>query len=145
MNDMPIKQCHKCYHIMPSGCRLCRYCAWPFYERKSKTAITLCLMLVLTTPLAHTKSFWDMTPVERREAAAQRERDKYTPEERARWQCSDQIARKVPGAEWVRRTAWPTIQTSPGVWSVAATFTAYSIRGVPHHQSTLCRIQLFTN
>lgn len=93
-------------------------------------------------PTPATKSIFDMTQAERKAAAQAREVAKYTPQERARWACSEaltQLAHVPDSLEWVRRSQWVTLERSGG-WEVAAKYTARNRLGTVVTERKTCRL-----
>lgn len=69
---------------------------------------------------------------------------KYSPQERARWACSDAIEARayVPGSiKWTRRSQWLAQEVSPGVWEVHAHFMAQNRMGVDIVNTAACRVR----
>ena len=92
---------------------------------------------------AEEKSIWKMTQAERKAAYEARQAASATPQERARWACSDRIkaAAHVPDSvEWVRRSQWPTLEVAGGKYRVVATYTARNRLGVTVRESKVCTL-----
>lgn len=71
--------------------------------------------------------------------------ERFSDPERARWACSHALEARayVPGSiKWIRRSQWPTLEVSPGVWSVVANYTADNRMGGNARQSSTCGLVL---
>lgn len=69
--------------------------------------------------------------------------ERFTSRERAHWACSDAIERAgARNPTWVRRSAWATVETSPGKWSVLADYSVTNVFGVTLNKSAMCRLAL---
>lgn len=93
-------------------------------------------------------SIFTMTQGERKAAHLARMAavaDVPSPENRARWACAARLkdAAYVPGSvEWTRRSQWPVVQSRPGVYEVAADFTASNRVGVELAVAKRCRVHV---
>lgn len=69
--------------------------------------------------------------------------ERFTSRERAHWACSDAIERAgARNPTWVRRSAWATVETTPGNWSVLADYSVTNVFGVTLKKSAMCRLAL---
>lgn len=70
---------------------------------------------------------------------------KFTPQERARWACSEAIERMAVRKEtirWTRRSQWLTQEVHPGVWEVHAHFMARNRLGDDVNATHACTLKL---
>lgn len=81
-----------------------------------------------------------MTQAERNAASDACEAKRFTPQERARWECSRRIEAgyKAGAVEWVRRSQWVTVRDGNG-WVVRAVYTLPNVARV---QYKTCKVIL---
>lgn len=70
----------------------------------------------------------------------------YTPQQEARWACSDAIvarARVPDSVQFVRRSQWPVVEQEgkDGVWIVLADFKASNALGVVIPGQAICHVR----